>query len=71
MHWIPGHMNITWNDLADRHAKEAAKEAVDVVSLDRIDKKSANQMLQKRAIEKWNVYQMSETPELVKDVITS
>ena len=47
MHWIPGYMNITWNDLADKQAKEAAKEAVDVVSRDRIDGKSASQMLQK------------------------
>jgi len=71
VHWIPGHMNITGNVLADRQAKEAAKEAVDVVSHDHIDGKSANQMLQKRAIEKWNVqYQMSETSELIKDVIT-
>jgi len=62
MHWKPGYMNISENDLADRQAKEAAKEAVDIVSHNIIDVNSANQMLQKMAIEKWNVqYQMSET----------
>jgi len=70
VHWIPGHMNITGNDLADRQAKEAAKEAVDVVSHDRVDGRSANLMLHERAIEKWKVqYQVSETTEVVKEVI--
>jgi ribonuclease HI len=27
MHWTPGHANVNGNEIADRLAKEAAKEA--------------------------------------------
>ena len=73
VHWVPGHKEIERNEIADRQAKEAAREmsAPDIPILPILDKKEAVSELKKQMAEKWQrKYTCSEHSSHIQEIFT-
>ena len=71
VHWCPGHMDIGGNELADRYAKEAAKETIMMKDDLRIlTKKEASVEMKKTTVKKWQrSYSLSESVGKIQDIV--